>query len=182
VKALYLMDGNGSFRRAKSDQIAMVLDGRDRSRIASLTVDANGEAIPVALTAAEIEELRAGIESRRAAELADGLDHHLAGYRRLDSVAGIFINDITIYVHESPWAEAAVRDWAASRSLYVVEEPMPTKGDRWTRGVNVQLGPERWSRTIVSLTWPTVSLVEHDAKIDGRVIEAAPVEAEVVGF
>lgn len=184
MKVLYLLSSDGGFRRASSSQITDVLDGREASRIGTVTVDADGEAVPVVLTTAELDALREGLAGRRAAELEDGLDHALAARRRLEPINGVNMYGaaVSIYLEQAPWAEDAIRDWAERRALVVVDDPPPGATDRWTRHAHVNLGPEAWATSIITLVWPTVSLVAHDATLDGRSDDAQAINvAEQAG-
>jgi len=180
MKALYLLASDGGFKRASSSQIADVLDGRTQSTIARLSVSDEGDATPVALNEAELAELRNGLTERRDAELALGLDRFLEALRRLDPITGVglYSSHVSIDLGEAPWAEQAVRNWAAINGLAIRDENPPTSVERWTRNAWVNLGRESWSRTVVVLNWPTVSVVARDAELDGRTEDAAAINAE----
>jgi hypothetical protein len=180
MKALYLLSSDGSFRRATSSQIAEVLGGGLASTIARLKISDDGEATPVALGPAELDELREGLNERRDVELWLGLDRLLESRRRLDNITGVslFGTGIVIYLEEAPWAEAVVRKWAGDNGLHLRDENPPTTGTHWTRTAYVNLGPEAWSSTLVTMTWPRVNLVAQDATIDDRTEDAERINAE----
>jgi len=179
MKTLYLLSSDGSFRRASSSEIADVLDGRNASVIGRLVVSDDGEAMPIALNQPELDELAEGLSERRDAELTIGLGRLLESRRRLDTITGVNVYGCmaSIDLESAPWAEAAVRRWAVEFGLHVADET-PPETTRWRRSAAVNLGPEKWATTIVTLHWPEVNLVARDAELDGRTTEAEAIRAE----
>lgn len=185
MKNLCILDYAGNVRPGKPtvEAIESILDGHDNDQLATIRID-DGEIVATLLSDAEREALRGDTAKRRVDALIAALDAMLAVHRKTDGIPGVDrpYGSIAVEYERAPWAEPVVLDWAHKHGLHVNNVPPPPKPGKWTRQVDVTLGPKSWSPTLVTIRYPAIlwtgeEEVARDAEAAGRAEDAQAIRA-----